>query len=195
VDRTRFDDLTKIIAAGATTRRRAIKLLAGTVLGGALARVRLGPGTAGAAGCRRVGEGCRSAAKCCSGVCRGPKGKKTCRAHGVGTCRPEQDFCLEEDGFCNGTDECICLTTTGGALFCAAAGGICTVCERDRDCLELGFPPGSACVRLSGGRCTDSCTETGGTICIAPCGIEAPAPEGVAPAGRVGLVAALAGNR
>ena len=193
MDDTRFDALTKTLVTGAVTRRRALTLVAGTALGGLMARLGLGADAAEAAACRRVGERCRRPANCCSGVCRGPEGKKTCRAHDVGTCRPELEFCLT-DAECNGRN-CICLTTTGGALFCGLPGGECTVCERDRDCLRLGFPSGSACVRLNGGRCAGACIETGGAACFAPCGPAIPAPEGLAPAGRGGPVPAPDGER
>jgi hypothetical protein len=169
VDDLHFDWLTKLVARDVTSRRSTFRVLAGTLLGGTFAR--FGAGTAAAA-CRSVGARCRRASNCCSGVCRGPDGKQTCRAHDVGACRPELDFCLT-DAECS--EGCICLTTTGRALFCARPGGICAVCERDRDCLELGFPTGSACIRLGVGRCANSCAETGGTICMEPCDQSAPA--------------------
>ena len=119
-------------------------------------------------GCLEVGDACKSAARCCSGVCAGKQGKRMCRAHNTGTCK--QDGVLTP---CNNRTTCGCFRTTAGSDVCAGLFGpsACAVCQRDADCLELGFPSGSAC-GLSAIPC-----EGGMMACYVPCGIEAPAPE------------------
>ena len=41
-------------------------------------------------GCKNVGRKCQRARQCCSGVCRGKKDKKRCKAHDSGGCRGGQ---------------------------------------------------------------------------------------------------------
>ena len=173
-----FDELIKDFGKQSRSRRAALKLLAGGALAALVGWA--GPGArlvAGAAGCRKVGAGCRRAAQCCSGICRGPKGKKTCRAHGVGTCKRGQDICRQGDAAaaCSNPDvaECVCGVTTSDAGFCFDLNSArCAACERDPDCVEKhGFPRGSACIRAVEGGC-EECARLG-TACAAPCGADA----------------------
>lgn len=118
-------------------------------------------------GCLEVGDTCRNASQCCSGVCEGKHGKRTCRAHDTGTCK--QDGELKP---CNNRTTCGCFRTTAGSDVCAGLFGpsACADCQRDADCLALGFPPGSAC-GLSAIPCES------GMACYVPCGAELPDPE------------------
>jgi hypothetical protein len=140
-------------------------------------------------GCLEVGDACKNAAQCCSGICQGNK----CRAHDAGTCGQDlKGWCLvasAEDGaehICNNNQLCRCHRTTAGSAFCADffpsddPAGVdprCADCKKDADCLALGFPPGSACAPVSQGYfCAGACPT--GMACLAPCGTELPDPEG-----------------
>ena len=66
MDQDRFENLTRALAT-ATTRRQALKTLAGGAAGGLLAL--LGMGEASAAGCQKTGKKCKAHKECCSGNC------------------------------------------------------------------------------------------------------------------------------
>jgi hypothetical protein len=130
-------------------------------------------------GCLEVGDPCKTATQCCSGVCEGKKGKKRCRAHGNGTCNQTiQAFCAPDNptiSLCNSAD-CVCVRTTAGSNFCTSTQGVqCADCTRDADCEALGFLPGSACLPWSEGQCAGDCGETG-MACAVPCGAEITGP-------------------
>ena len=126
-------------------------------------------------GCLNVGVRCKNAGQCCSGVCEGKKGRRTCRAHDTRECKQDgPGFCAASniiDAFC-GETACLCYRTTGGSRVCGEElSGVvsqCADCHKDRDCEDLGFPPGSACAPLFGGRCDGACEA--GMACIVPCG-------------------------
>jgi len=134
-------------------------------------------------GCLNIGQPCRGdSSLCCSGVCAGDKPKKgkpdrrVCAAHNAGNCSPQRDRCTVQDPVlaeCNPSDQfASCLVTTGKAPFCASLLGFnralqCQPCAKDADCLALNFPPGSACVRLSGQAC-NGCEATAGRACFPP---------------------------
>lgn len=123
-------------------------------------------------GCLELGDPCQSEDQCCSGICEGKKGKKTCRAHDTGTCdQTAVGYCEAENPnltVCNGGN-CLCFATTAGSNVCTN-NVTCTDCKRDADCLALGFPRGSACAPVGGDlACDVLCPETG-MACIAPCG-------------------------
>lgn len=173
MDGGRFDAMTRTLAGRISSRRRVLGGLASGALGLALTRRgRGGDGRVAAKekepdGCVSVDRPCRRDRQCCSGICKGPRGKETCRAHGVGTCKPGQDACGPEMQIarCNGSAACGCFVTTGGARFCAAdEGGDCAGCRTDRDCEEQGFGSGAACVI-----CREECGGRG-TACVRPCG-------------------------
>jgi hypothetical protein len=163
MDANQFDGLAKIIAS--PSRRR---LLRGVMAAGLTGLGLLQGGEAGAMhfDCLHVGKPCRRAGKCCSGRCRGPQGKKTCRAHHTGICKTSQDTCAQGDipgNECGTTDtghKCYCYITTGGAPYCVG-GSAGFDCEKDEECYpEL---PGGACI---------VCTEPGKPIsmaCVLPC--------------------------
>ena len=121
-------------------------------------------------GCVSVGQACRGDDdNCCSGRCNGPKPKKgakdtsRCVAHNASTCLSGQT-----NPFCGGADNvtCLastgdigqCLTTTGGAPYCAKEAD-CFPCQKDSDCVPVCGAP-AACFA-----CGARCPQTGGTAC------------------------------
>ena len=181
MDADRFDTLTRSLTRAASSRRRLLTRIARGALGGAAATLGLSVTEATHFDCRHVGIACTRTRQCCSGICRGPQGKKTCRAHGAGTCKQgEPGICTApqpELATCNNDADCGCVVTTGGSSFCgdffvpSGCGKACTdcaVCKRDADCVRKGFPPGSACAPFSAGRCAGICES--GTKCVVPCG-------------------------
>ncbi|MBL8126251.1 MAG: hypothetical protein U0Z70_16085 [Thermomicrobiales bacterium] len=114
-------------------------------------------------GCVDVGKFCNNAGQCCSGICQGKKGKKTCKAHNESTCVSGQ----AEIGCGGGAnvacqtsagEEGQCDTTTGNAPYCVADGG-CVACKKDADCVAT-CGAGAACIRCAG------CLATGETACV-----------------------------
>ncbi len=113
-------------------------------------------------GCLNVGDPCKRADQCCSGICAGRKRRRKCRAHDTGGCRAGS-----QPISCNGTDivcttstgnpEGVCTTTTGNGGYCVYSGA-CYPCRKDAECQELCGPQG-ACLL-----CND-CPDTGGTSC------------------------------
>ena len=78
MDGQRSDDLTRSLAAG-TTRRHALKLLAGGAVGAVAGLFRLGGAGATHTACgRHHFASCRRDDQCCSGRCAGAEGEKTC---------------------------------------------------------------------------------------------------------------------
>jgi hypothetical protein len=160
-------DAAAIRLAQLVTRRGAITTLAATATAGLLGR----ESADAAAACVHVGNRCKHAAQCCSGICHGSRGKKSCRSHGAGTCAPNQDdFCTDRDiqrANCNQTPGCSCYTTTGGARFCGQdASAFCPTtgtCARDADC---GVDNACAVKLLACGGCP---TSSGINFCIQPC--------------------------
>lgn len=152
----RFDTWTRAFA-NLSTRRLTLHAL----LLGATANV-WGVGDASAGpGCKDVGKKCRKAKDCCSGVCKGKKGKKRCKAHDTGGCTPGGNTVG-----CGGTDVACttsngvpgqCVTTTGNAGYCGT-GGDCFPCAKDADCRPV-CGPGAACIK-----CEVGCTV--GTVCL-----------------------------
>lgn len=131
-------------------------------------------------GCLEYNDPCRSHRQCCSGICTGKPGRKRCRAHGAGTCSQRVEGICTTTGNasslrCNSNPRCFCFETTGGNNFCGAWFDYkdCASCRRDRDCLAIGFPAGSACVPVSKGECTTSGCPNG-MVCMAPCGATPP---------------------
>jgi hypothetical protein len=118
-------------------------------------------------GCVNVGNFCKHDDQCCSGICRGKKGKKKCRAHDADVCTSGH-----ADAFCKPGSPivgCItstgrsgsCYTTTGNAGFCNWEF-TCFSCTKDADCvLVCGTGgEGAACLLCEG------CSE--GTACGSP---------------------------
>jgi hypothetical protein len=110
-------------------------------------------------GCVNVGGICKHDRQCCAGICKGNKGKRTCKAHDPWGCAAGLDACLGPDQECliAGREDGICATTTGNAGYCANWAQ-CVACPQDAD----GRPfcgPSAACVHCAG------CPASGGMAC------------------------------
>jgi hypothetical protein len=136
-------------------------------------------------GCLEVGDPCKSAAQCCSGVCE----DKRCRAHDTGRCDQGlvKETCLAatpedmEVLRCDNDPDCACYRTTSGSRYCSAfleneGDPRCADCRSDADCVALGFPPEAACAPVSRGICAGACPT--GMACLVPCGVEFTGPIG-----------------
>jgi len=181
MDGTRFDDMTKRLTETGT-RRRLLGGFAGGALAGFLALAAGDEvGAQEAAGraaerCLREKQACKRGNQCCSGLCKGKRGKKKCRrAPGQGTCTTDRDICRvgEPRGICTkGANQCGCLITTRGTAFCAGVG-VATVCATDADCVAAFDVPNLVCARTAGAECNDLFNSP--TACVLPCGGDAPA--------------------
>jgi hypothetical protein len=129
-----------------SSRRLLLTGVAGSALG-ALA-VTLGFAGAGATHfpCRHVGNRCKRASQCCSGICKRHK----CRAHDTDICKAGQDTCASGPISC-GDDSaiCFCLVTTGKASFCALNNATPSTCTRDEECVTA-KGEGAACIVCGG---------------------------------------------
>ena len=109
-------------------------------------------------GCVNVGDSCRNDGQCCSGLCVGKKGKRTCRDHDGGTgCRAG----LIEDG-CGGDIDVacttstgqpgICNTTTGNAGYCIGIAAVSAkaTCTKDEDCRVTCGTEAAVCITCEG---------------------------------------------
>jgi hypothetical protein len=159
---SRFDTLARSLTDVPSSRRELLWGVAGIAFG--TLAVATGTTEAGAAlvSCVPVGKRCKRSGQCCSGRCRGPKGKKTCRAHDVGTCTATQNFCTSAADLCGG-GQCGCTRTTGGASFCSKNGSSIT-CTKDAECVAALNTPGAACVVFAGSDCLPE-----GNRCALPC--------------------------
>jgi hypothetical protein len=123
-------------------------------------------GRPNAFGCLDVDDPCQREDQCCSGICEGKKGQRTCRAHDTGSCSAGEQFEI-----CGGTEDVscttsagtpgLCGTTTGNAGYCLASAH-CFACQTDADCQEALdglFGPRAACIPCA------VCAKEGGTIC------------------------------
>jgi hypothetical protein len=104
--------------------------------------------TRNAFGCVNVEGRCRNSAQCCSGICSGKRGKKTCAAHNASTCQGT-DGCGGESRSCM-TDGGVygnCNVTTGQASYCVV-DALCADCATDIDCEPI-CGVGAACLVCS----------------------------------------------
>jgi hypothetical protein len=158
VDQQHFDGVPRSLRGGPTRRHVLRGLLAAAGLGWGGARWPAGAAARrkrtrtvrrNAFGCVDVGGFCTDAGQCCSGVCRGKRGKKRCRAHDADVCTAGQRDvnCGGQDVACtSGTGQPgVCETTTGNAPYCA--GSLWVVpCATDRECRRY-CGPRAACLR------------------------------------------------
>ena len=159
MDGSRFDYLTKILAAG-TSRRRALKDLLGGASGGALSLV--GLRRAGASHGRPLGATCMRNEHCASGLCDPATRRCTC-LEGTTACGGQCVTTCPAGATPSGSScQCVCTATgqppcgTGAATVCCAEGEACVA---------------GACQALAAGTCTageDFCTQ--GSIPSARCG-------------------------
>jgi hypothetical protein len=121
--------------------------------------------TFNAFGCVDVGTFCKTNDQCCSGICQGKKGKKSCRAHDEGSCLANQDTCGGPPFFpcTTSTGESgVCTITTGKAPYCNTTGA-CFPCRKDADCVPF-CGSQAACIV-----CETQCGATEGfTACVGP---------------------------
>jgi hypothetical protein len=119
--------------------------------------------------CVEVGKFCKNDGQCFSGVCKGKKDKKKCKAHDESTCRAGQDLCLGEEVRCTTSAGASgqCVTTTGKASYCFEDAD-CFPCSKDSDCEPL-LGAGAACI-----------------VCVSECSSEN--PQGTACAGLDSLL-------
>ena len=125
MDPSRFDHLAMAVGQR-STRRNALGLLAAFALSGLLSED-------AAAACQSSGERCGGGrGSCCSGLCKGPRGKKTCRC-------PQRVCCQCDSGsvpcaFVTDENACLerCVKLTGSVVsttFDPSPGTRTTVCE------------------------------------------------------------------
>src|SRR5688500_2504247 len=126
-----FDELTRGLASGTLSRRRALRLMGAALVGGTLASLGIGEAAADPPGCKRKGKNCKRDTQCCSGVCS----NGTCA-----TCPADRvlinDTCVK---ICAGSEDCAggrCLCavshTNIAVSYCAAFGGGSS-CANDSD--------------------------------------------------------------
>ena len=171
MDASRFDDLLRTLTRGSS--RRTLPRLAGIVVALGFAGRTTGGVTAkkrrkrkkvkrNGLGCVNVGRFCKRANQCCSGICKGKKGKKKCTGHDAQGCEAGQTVAA-----CGGTTVActssaglpgVCQTTTGRAAYCSAIATGCVGCRRDGECAAL-CGAGAACIP-----CAAFC-GAGGTVC------------------------------
>jgi hypothetical protein len=185
MDENRFDILTKSLLdlgrsrrtlSSVPSRRDVLRGLAASGIGLGMAQLPVHVRAENQYGCLNVGDRCKKASQCCSGVCKRKGGKRKCAAHDAGKCSLLRNRCTATDPIlaaCNLPDEwATCLVTIGNAPFCGTLLAFkqdvhCQTCTKDADCLSLGFPPGSACVQLGGQFC-NGCEATDNRACLPP---------------------------
>jgi hypothetical protein len=141
-----FDEWTKTLARS-TSRRDALKTLAGGTVGGLLAL--LGVGEAAAADCKRNGKACKKNSHCCSGNCASGTCAPLCPSPPActNTCPcPSGQTCVNGT-CCNNANVC-------GSVCCAA----CSTCQ-DGSCVSS-CDSGKVC--LSNGTCATPCASANG---------------------------------
>ena len=126
----------------ASSRRRLLMGVAGSSPGALAAALGFGAVGATHVSCLHWKERCRRNSQCCSGLCQGRQGEKTCRAHDRGGCALADNFCAGgQDNRCH--LGCICNITTGQAPHCGSTAFCPAIeCQRDEDCGQ----PGAACI-------------------------------------------------
>jgi hypothetical protein len=155
----RFDAIARTMVG--TTRRRAVRLLGGGALGGALLLVERNDAAARCPHSRRCGKH-----HCCpKGQLCGDKATNLC-VTGAGTCPKKSDICagIGED-FCGGgaVGSCWCVQSTTGATRCANSASIncANACSDDAACASLS--PTAFCANVVGAGCCAS------PACALPC--------------------------
>jgi hypothetical protein len=166
----RFEALVRKLASPSSRRLTLLKIVFAAGVGERMARVGLDAASVVAAGCLANGKRCARANECCSGMCRGRKGKKRCRpAPGQGSCTIDKDACSGAGARAtcsagSGAD-CVCFRRTNGAAFCA--DGRFDFESACRPCAEC--PAGAVCISAPLGSCS-LCEWS--TLCLRPCGAE-----------------------
>jgi hypothetical protein len=173
-----FDDLAKGLVDGTVSRRKALRLMGGALVGAALASV---PGAAWAEKCKPLLHKCAFNTQCCSRNCmKNPQGRGR-----ICGCPTDQTLCNNQCIVCNNVGEvvnpetCQCECPTGQVV-CnnACVSNVCGVgevfdpttcqCEGVTDCTgsaqfcDVAFPcgPDNNCLCFN--------TTEGGHLCTAP---------------------------
>jgi hypothetical protein len=155
MDIQRFDAIGRWLAVG-NSRRSTLRGLVGSALAIGMGRLTL---EEAAAACKNAGKKCKKAKECCSGACKGKKGKKTCRCRTVrqsctgtfseNTCcgelkcatngAGEPDRCCKvlEDSCSSNSDCCIAGAECRGGECCLGEGVNCLFAGSDACCAGL----------------------------------------------------------
>jgi hypothetical protein len=143
MDPSKFDDLTKAMATS-TSRRKALKTIAATTLGGILGLGGIGTAFAKPT-CKPNGHGCGNSKQCCSGFCD-----------------PTTTTCGCPTGQTNCSGTCIDLSSDNHN--CGSCGNVCPagqMCSSGQ-CV---CPPGTT--KLCNGTCAHTCGNCpGGCGCV-----------------------------
>jgi len=176
-----FDELTRGLASGSISRRKALKLMGAALLGGTLASI---PGIAWGAKLKPGGARCKRNEQCASGQCV----DGVCAAVACGAC-PEQCVCVTDlrtgdqtciqDSFrveprcnaCRRGEVCV-ASSNPGQVGCGAPCLItpCGVCPEPCGCETEFFSRDQVCVqegiRIEQGDCNTACDLLGGEVCV-----------------------------
>jgi len=105
-----FDELTRGLANGSISRRKALRLMGAALVGGALGSLGIREAAADPPGCKRNGKVCTKDKVCCSRICES------------GTCA----LCRSNGGSCSDNDQCCsgnCSSGTCAVNACVQQGG------------------------------------------------------------------------
>ena len=124
--------------------------------------------------CTPTGDACSTASECCSGNCKGGRGKRRCR--GEVTCTPTESPELTcDDGVDNDCDgftdvldsDCECDPTEGSEVSCN--DGVDNDCDgsidlNDSDCAPMCMPKRASCI-VNSDCCSNKCRGGGNKSC------------------------------
>jgi hypothetical protein len=183
MDAKRFDQLTRLLTL--SSRRRVLGAIGGLSALPALFGTELAVAKRKKKRCKRGQVHCGSKRKCfdlqsdrkhcgsCSTTCN--SGDLCIDGEcvvGPGDCPANADSCSETDTVpCNDNPDCSCYQRLEGGVRCVQfllPIGECDQCETDADCVALGFPVGSSCIKDDGPSCT--CLADNRGYCGEPCG-------------------------
>jgi hypothetical protein len=171
MDASGFDGLVRSLAR-LRTRRAALRLTAGALVAAGGASVAAGDAK------QRRKKKCKGGRVPCDGQCCAED--KVCVG---GECVSAQGTCASGDNSCNGDAAISCSNPNSGGADCACYlrlqggtrcvqftldKGACDQCKTDADCVALGFPKGSSCIRDDGPDC--ACNANARGYCGEPCG-------------------------
>lgn len=144
MDSERFDDFIRAFAMS-PSRRTILRSLGGGVSAALI-------GTLGyrqaAAACKKDGKKCDKDKDCCSGTCKGKKGKRKCRSEPLAFGCTTDDACNQRP--CPDDPDGDCAVTITGKPFCFRDGQ-CFDCSSNQDCVDAG-QAGGHCVK-----CPEEC--------------------------------------
>ena len=150
-----FDELARGLASGSISRRRALRLMGGVLVGGTLASLGFG-GVAGAdEECKPTGRKCRKNQQCCSNNC------SKSGTSSFGTCAAG---CLSDNSPCTASSQCCGFCNEGfceGRNFveCHCGASLHVAC-RSIDCSDT-----TALNQFCTARCADAGASLTGTSC------------------------------